>query len=86
MITVDSEEFQILIELCQDARIVGDFDKVMNLLEPKLDEFDDAARLEALVQMVYACDQAGYRERCLAYAEQIKALNPALPLVQRLLD
>ncbi len=85
MISGDCEEFKYLIELCQDARAAGNFELVMEMLEPRLDDFDDSARVQALVQMVYACDQAGDRHRCLAYAERIREIDPTLPLVERLL-
>ena len=85
MLTIDSTELQQLLGQCTVLRGRGLFSEAIALVEPRLEEMDQAAKEISLLQLIYAANEGGYKDRCLNFAQDLAKLAPEIPTVKKVL-
>lgn len=85
MLKVDSQEFYELVGQCAVLRGLGRFDEAITLVEPRLNDMEQAARTVALLQLLYAAHEAGYADKTRHYAEETAKIDPGIPSVKKVL-
>jgi len=85
MLTVDSKEFFQLLGNCAVLRGRGRFDQAIALVEPQLSNMEKAAQVDALLQLLYAAHEAGYKDKTLHFAQELAKLDPEIPSVKKVL-
>lgn len=85
MLTIDSKELYQLLGQCAVLRGRGRFDEAIALVEPQLGSMEQAAQEVALLQLLYAANEAGYRDKTIHFAQELAKLEPEIPSVKKVL-
>jgi hypothetical protein len=85
MLTIDSIELRQLLGQCVVLQGKGLFSEAIALVEPRLEDMEQAAKEVSLLQLIYAANEGGYKDRCLHFAQELAKLDPELPSVKKVL-
>lgn len=85
MLTIDSKELLQLLGQCAVFRGKGLFSEAIALVEPHIDDMEQEAKVVSLLQLIYAANEGGYKDRCLHFAQELAKLDPEVPSVKKVL-
>jgi tetratricopeptide (TPR) repeat protein len=80
------EEMRELTLQSAALRGQGRYREAIKVIKDRVEEFNEMFLLAALLEMMYAADEAGFRNEAVGYAQQILDLDPNVPSVKRVLD
>lgn len=85
-IDLDAPELKGLLGTSAILRAQGRFSEAIAVVEASVAEMDDAALVPAYTAIIWAAEEAGFRDKAIEYATRLKALDPSHPAVSRILD
>lgn len=85
MITLESNEFKLLILQSAALRGAGRFKEAIDLIEKKLPEMHANCFQNAYLEVLYAAIEGQFQDQAFKYAKKLNKIDPDIPKVKEIL-
>lgn len=86
MLSLECNEFGLLIDQSAALRGAGRFLDAINLIEKKLSEMTEDCLQNAYLEIIYAAQEGQFSEKAIEYAKKLRDIDPNIPTVKKILN